>query len=688
MPDTSNRDPDNLLSTVNLRLLDPLGKSIAGLKYHILQQGKIIAKGVTAADGCIASFVSEIGAPLSLHVARFASDEMKKIKTLVPWAEDFSVKLLSGKVKQELPLAKDDGAAGEYKRKTYIVKSHDTLAKIAANNGTTAQAIAKLNNIPLSAIIHPEQVLKLPPDTRAGAATAAPSAPAAAAQTSTPTTKQAPPAKPPTNTPPSAKAPADSVPVPTQTVDERGQTGTPKTTVAMECDRSGCIKLGDKGPLIEEINIRLTGFGGTVLESKSWDEFTSKTESAVKQFQRDYMGVSETGKVCGNVLAALDDFRQKYPISLADMKCRCGACGGFGNSQSTSAQAKMVNASKQPYPGIEYPGMHRGLLWGFRAALFYIAGKDKQLDYHFLRISSGYRCWLDNKAHNRLTTNHMGNALDIQFRKGAVQTRCAGADVDKLRKDVFIGRLGAQMNWPDSNKLSMEPASLGATSWVHVDVREFDDAFKKDRYYATTQAMADGAPLLEAARLEGRLKLVNCGGIPQKPAQEKTDRIPMASLSLSQAGLDFIKGWEKYGEYPYDDSENYCTVGWGHLIAKQTCASLAAAKDPRYEKYKNGVSGPQAEAILKNDVSRITDKVALFVQVPLYQQEYDALVSLAFNTGGFSKFPKLLSKLNTKDYNGCCDEFADITNKGTSGLVKRRKAEMKIFRNNVYDSSH
>ena len=72
----------------------------------------------------------------------------------------------------------------------------------------------------------------------------------------------------------------------------------------------------------------------------------------------------------------------------------------------------------------------------------------------------------------------------------------------------------------------------------------------------------------------------------------------------------------------------------------------------------------------------------------MYQHEYDALASLIFNTGSFSTCPKLLAKLNTKDYSGCCDEFADITNGGDKGLVKRRKAEMKMFRNNVYDSSH
>jgi GH24 family phage-related lysozyme (muramidase) len=52
------------------------------------------------------------------------------------------------------------------------------------------------------------------------------------------------------------------------------------------------------------------------------------------------------------------------------------------------------------------------------------------------------------------------------------------------------------------------------------------------------------------------------------------------------------------------------------------------------------------------------------------------------------KCPKPLSKLNTKDYSGCCDEFGDITNGGTAGLVTRRKAEMDIFRNSVYNSNH
>lgn len=63
-------------------------------------------------------------------------------------------------------------------------------------------------------------------------------------------------------------------------------------------------------------------------------------------------------------------------------------------------------------------------------------------------------------------------------------------------------------------------------------------------------------------------------------------------------------------------------------------------------------------------------------------------MSLAFNTGGLTKFKKLLAKLNAGNYSGCCDEFADITSGGDKGQVKRRKSEMKLFRNNVYDARH
>ena len=57
----------------------------------------------------------------------------------------------------------------------------------------------------------------------------------------------------------------------------------------------------------------------------------------------------------------------------------------------------------------------------------------------------------------------------------------------------------------------------------------------------------------------------------------------------------------------------------------------------------------------------------------LYQYEFDALVSLLFNLGSLRKAPLLKSKLNSGDYAGAADEFLDITNDGTTGLVTRRR---------------
>jgi|JI10StandDraft_1071094.scaffolds.fasta_scaffold62055_2 GH24 family phage-related lysozyme (muramidase)/LysM repeat protein len=656
--------PDIALSDVRLKLLDPLGQAISGLQYQIKEGTKVISRGITDAEGRIQQFNTQIGKTLSVEVERFVGRGMKQIREITPWTEKFSVKLASGKVKQTATITEDKGSPGPYQRKTYTVKAGDTLDKIGKRHGISASALATLNGIAMSAIIHPGQVLKTP-----------------------------------TQAPEENGAVPPSSPVSVETKDERGENGTPKTTASITC-QGACIKLGDSGPLIEELNIRLTGFGGTISSPSKLDEFTTQTEQAIKQFQSDYMGISATGKVCGSLLLALDDFRFKYPLNLAAMKCPCGKCDGFGKGYTDSEAAGIFLDAKhtKPRKGTEYPGMHRSLLWGLRAALFYTRVKDKDLTYSFLGLSSGYRCWYNNAGYRnghitstkRNTTNHMGNALDVQFKKGSQSTRCAGSDVDAIREKVFVKRLGAQLGWTERNTLSLETAAEGATSWVHVDVREYEAQYKIPRYYAVTQATADGDSMVEIARREGRLALVACGGIPPTtpPARAPSadERKSASSLSISPKGIAFIKGYEKCNLTPYDDSENFCTIGWGHLIARNSCSSI---KDENfYKEFKEGITQKAADRLLLNDIQATEQIVKDRVQVPMFQHEYDALVSLIFNLGSFKKCPKLLSKLNTKDYSGCCDEFGDITNGGTPGLVSRRSAEMKMFRNKVYDSAH
>jgi GH24 family phage-related lysozyme (muramidase) len=319
--------------------------------------------------------------------------------------------------------------------------------------------------------------------------------------------------------------------------------------------------------------------------------------------------------------------------------------------------------------------------------------------------------------------NHLGNALDIQFKKN--NTICEDGVVQQLREDIFIKRLNAKMGWGNRFRFAMETCAQGARRWVHIDMRDAIAPWNDSRYYALTNGAIDGAALVELARQESRFKLLNCNGIPKDspstttqstatigaPQAENTTPVPIATankspapapsalppsnerrpakqLDLSTEGLNFIKDWEDYREYPYEDARHYCTVGYGHLIAPKKCSQLANENDALYLTFKSGLKPAAAAELLRKDVSDAVKSVRLVVQVPLYQHEFDALVSLAFNTNGIAKFPNLMAKLNTSNYSGCCDEFADITNKGIPGLVKRRKAEMLMFRNNKYDSKH
>lgn len=703
-------DEDFENSRVRIKLVDPTGRAIGKLKYQVKQGKKTVMQGETDQDGRIKEFLSRIGAPLSINVERFTTKDMKCIREVTPWTEIFSIILVSGKVKEKMPLKPDKGDAGSYRRKTYTVRAGDTLGAIARCNGTTAKEIAALNNMEVEAIIHPGQILKLPALEQAGTASKTVPPPAGKKPQPQPESRHPPiSSMPPVPSKEEKPVPTQKVLSPeenknptaadTQTTQSRGENGSPKTTASLTCP-GACIKVGDKGPLVEEINIRLMGFGGTISAPSPLDVFTKKTEAAVKQFQRDYMGTKETGKVCGAFVAALDDFREKYPIDFSTMLCNCGLCSGFGNSlkDSTSVEIFKDKDKKTPFPGIEYPGIHRSLFWALRAALFYTHTCDKKLDYCFMRISSGYRCWHNNagyqggkiKGRTYTTYNHMGNAFDLQFRKGDSKIRCQDKEIEFLRQEIFVKRLGAKMDWKEINVLSLEPARQsngkpGATAWIHMDVRQFEGDYLISRYYATNQGAADGSPLFKIAFLEKRLPLLACGGI-NPSTQTNENRRDMTSLSISDKGIEFIKGWEKCKLTLYNDKRNHCTIGWGHLVSSQRCEDI---KDKSItEPYEKGISQKSADELFAEDIEVHEKIVKKHVQVPMLQNEYDALVSLIFNIGRFEKCPKLLSKLNTKDYAGCCDEFSDITNDNDEGLAKRRMAEINMFRHNVYNHSH
>jgi GH24 family phage-related lysozyme (muramidase)/LysM repeat protein len=196
-----------------------------------------------------------------------------------------------------------------------------------------------------------------------------------------------------------------------------------------------------------------------------------------------------------------------------------------------------------------------------------------------------------------------------------------------------------------------------------------------------------GSPFQRRADLIDSLPILQEGYratfLDAQPLKPIGKRIPIGQLTTSADGKAFIKCWEgihldkgKANTYYYNDSKGYCTVGWGHLVREASCASCG------YVAMSSKMPVSEAQALFENDLAIVESRVKNAITVPLYQYEFDALVSLAFNLGGLSKTPNLCRKLNATDYAGAPIEFLDIENK------VRRQREHDMFCLAMYNSSH
>lgn len=229
-----------------------------------------------------------------------------------------------------------------------------------------------------------------------------------------------------------------------------------------------------KGDDVAELQLRLAGFRGTVPDG----EFGPGTELQVTTFQRDYMKMATpTGIVDRATMEKIDEFADKYPVNFADLKCRCGTCGGFGRGKFKGIY--VTGRQKiEAHHRYEYPGIHRMILWAVRAAFFY-------MPEHKFQFNSAYRCTVDDQKHDRHSTNHHGKAVDVDVPRKASETK----QDDRDKCDAIRGRLvetaNAQIGWLGTNRKSLEPRDIAPT-WVHYDVRQYERKYLDDKYFCTT----------------------------------------------------------------------------------------------------------------------------------------------------------------------------------------------------------
>ncbi len=147
-------------------------------------------------------------------------------------------------------------------------------------------------------------------------------------------------------------------------------------------------------------------------------------------------------------------------------------------------------------------------------------------------------------------------------------------------------------------------------------------------------------------------------------------------MNPSQKALMIIKEFEGFSPKPYLCPAGKRTIGYGHVI-------LA------HERFPTFMSRITADALLQEDASRVARGIESMIEWPVTQNQFDAMLCLAYNIGN-SAFAgsTLLKKLNSGDIAGAADEFLrwdKVTNPKTgqkeplAGLTKRRMAERKLF---------
>ncbi len=144
-------------------------------------------------------------------------------------------------------------------------------------------------------------------------------------------------------------------------------------------------------------------------------------------------------------------------------------------------------------------------------------------------------------------------------------------------------------------------------------------------------------------------------------------------MHISPSGIDLICNFEGKRLTAYDDGVGVWTIGFGTTVY------------PNGIKVKKGdtCTEAQAKTYMAHDLKKFEATVNKAVTVQLNQNQFDALVSLAYNIGtnAFSK-STLVKKLNANDIRGAADQFDVWVNAGgkrMQGLVNRRAKEKEVF---------
>ncbi|HCI6538319.1 TPA: lysozyme [Klebsiella variicola subsp. variicola] len=147
-------------------------------------------------------------------------------------------------------------------------------------------------------------------------------------------------------------------------------------------------------------------------------------------------------------------------------------------------------------------------------------------------------------------------------------------------------------------------------------------------------------------------------------------------MQISNNGIALIKRFEGCRLTAYPDpgtGGDPWTIGYG----------WAGKVDGKPIKPGMKIDDATADRLLRTGVVSFDQSVSKMLKVSVTQNQYDALVSLAYNIGTRAlSTSTLMKKLNAGDVKGAADAFLSWNRSGgkvMAGLTNRRKAEREVF---------
>ena len=145
-------------------------------------------------------------------------------------------------------------------------------------------------------------------------------------------------------------------------------------------------------------------------------------------------------------------------------------------------------------------------------------------------------------------------------------------------------------------------------------------------------------------------------------------------MKISNRGLELIKDFEGFSSTSYLCPAKIPTIGYGNTFWE----------DGRKVKMGEQISKEKALELLEYVANKdFSQKIYPLIKVEISQNQFDSMVSLAYNIGveAFSK-STLLKKVNANDFKGAGDEFLKWNKSGGKpllGLTRRRERERELF---------